>query len=262
MRRTGKSICLPAALCVIAVLASAALAQDDVGSVTAGISTNLDLAYVSKYVWRGIPVNSDPSVQPSLTITHPGGLSFNFWGSMDTTGIAGKSGDFTEIDYTLNYSWTAKNLEMNAGIVSYTFPNTSFDSTTEVYASVCPGGNYSPSLALNYDFDEANGLYASLGAGYTCPLPWNKKAPSMGIAAKVSWAASSYNKFYYNGADKSAFTDALITASTPITVSPKVTVTPIVSYSRTLDGDIRDAMAGAGLDEDNFFAGLTVSSSF
>ncbi|MBI2844188.1 MAG: hypothetical protein HYX78_12375 [Armatimonadetes bacterium] len=252
---------LLAVCCLVA--APAVTAQESVPDVLAtGISTAMDLAYVSKYIWRGISLNPDPAYQPSLTVSHPTGLSFNFWASADTTDVSGNSGEFTEIDYTLSYDWTAKSGHaMNAGIVSYTFPNTSASNTTEVFGSMCFGGNLSPTLAINYDFDEADGFYASFGTSYECPMPWKQKAPAMGFAARVGYGSSGHNGFNY-GAETSALTDFLIGVSLPIQIGEKVSMVPSVTYTRVIDGELRDALSAAGSDSTNFFAGLTVSSSF
>lgn len=238
-------------------MATAAFCQD-IPEIGSSVSTTVDLGYVSKYVWRGVPLNSEPATQPSVTVSHKSGVSFNFWGSMDTTGITGHAGDFTEVDYTLNYAWKLMGKEMNAGVVNYTYPNTSAAQTSEVYASTCLGGKFSPSVSLNYDFDQAKGYYASVGAGYGCPLPWSKKAPSATISGKIGFGSSNFNEITY-GANKTGFTDALISAAVPYAAG-RVTVTPSLSYSRTLDSRLRDAMSASNVKRDNLFLGLTVST--
>lgn len=262
MRIRKVSFYLLAVCCVLATSSCVLYAQEDPTEAIPTISTNLDLAYVSKYIWRGIELNPDAAVQPSLTVSHPNGLSFNFWGSMDTTDVVGESGSFTEIDYTLSYEFKAADHDMTAGLIYYAFPNTSFASTSEVFAGMCFGGALSPTLSVNYDFDEADGYYLSLSGGYACPTPWSKKAPEVGLSAKVSYGSSDYNEFYYPGVTKGAFTDALFSASMPIAVNDKVTITPSISYSLAIDGDVKDSLEAAGLDENNFFIGVTASSSF
>ncbi len=248
------AICLIVATGVVAAFAGAAIAEEAAPSV----STKMDLAYVTKYVWRGLELNPDPSVQPSVTFSHVSGLSLNLWGSIDTTDVFDNKWDVTEIDYTLNYAWNTKgNNAMNGGLIYYTFPHTDFDPTAEVYTSYCFGGKYSPTVQVNYDFDQVDGYYATLSSGYSCVFP-AKKAPAMGLSAKVSYGSSKYNEFYYFD-DKSAFTDFLLGAALPIAVTENVTVTPSVNYSSIIDGDLKDSVKAAGLDADNFYAGVTVS---
>lgn len=237
-------------VCAIAIIATAACAEAD-----SSISTKLDLAYVTKYVWRGLAVSPDPCIQPSVTIAHSSGLSANVWANGDLTAVNGGEDKLTEIDYTLDYATTLGGRSVNGGLIHYSFPNTSYESTTEAYAAVCLCSTLAPTISANYDFDEAEGCYASLGLGYSCAFPWQKTAGcTLNLAAKVSYATAGYNEFYF-GAEKAAFTDMLITASLPMTLAGRVSLTPSVSYSRLLDSELRDS----AVDPDNLWFGLTAS---
>lgn len=263
MRRTRLSICILAAGSLLLSAAGMAPAQDECSGWSA-VSTNLDLGYVSKYVWRGLVLNPDPAVQPSVTFAHPSGWSFNVWASMDTTdagigiGYGDKSGSFTEIDYTLNYAFSALGKSMNAGVVAYTFPHTNFDETSELFYNVGFGGMLSPSLSLNYDFDQVDGLYAALGVSHSVDMPLgeNKTVP-LSFAAKIGYATADYNDFYFGGNDKAAFTDAMISVSAPIAMGG-FKLTPTLYYTMVVDSDLRDAV----VDPDNFVIGLTGSYAF
>ncbi|MDR0538715.1 MAG: hypothetical protein LBH04_11850 [Tannerellaceae bacterium] len=59
---------------------------------------------VSSYVWRGV-YQTGASVQPSLTLSHEGGLGLVIWGSTDLA-TAGQSGlgIAKEFDFTLSYT--------------------------------------------------------------------------------------------------------------------------------------------------------------
>jgi hypothetical protein len=217
---------------MVVLSSAAAIAQD--------ISTSFDLAYCSKYVWRGMPVNSEPVLQPSLTVSHSSGLSFNLWGSYDLTVNNGNKDRFTEIDYTLSYSWKPASTAYSAGILRYEFPNTAFAKTHEVYLSASFDAPYAPVLAINYDFDQADGLYANFGVGSTCKLGIDETAKQVNLSAKLGMATGNYNKFYFAGHTEAAFTDIYLGASLPLTAG-KVTVTPLVAYSSILDGGLRDA---------------------
>lgn len=258
MKKVTMTVCLTAVFCLL--LVSAALAQEP-ELPTTGLSTSVDLGYVSQYVWRGIPLNTDPTFQPSITISHPSGFSFNLWGNMDTTNIAGKSGDLTEVDYTVNYAWEAEGRDMNIGVGHYTYPNTADPSTSEAFISMCFGGPLAATLSANYDFDEADGYYLSMGIGRSCATPW-KKAPELGLSAKVSYGSDKHNEYYYAGVDKAALTDVLFSASMPYKLKNGMTLTPNASYTMILNSDIKNAMKAAGLDRNNFFAGVTLSTSF
>ena len=258
-----KALFYLAMICAI-LGASASFATADSCCGVPGVSTSLDLSYVSKYVWRGLVPNPDPAFQPSLTFTHTSGVALNIWGSMDTTdvgegiGYGDASGNLTEIDYTLSYSKSISNLALNGGLISYTFPHTGADSTAEVFGGVCFGGTLSPTLSVNYDFDQADGFYASFSGSYACNLTPNRKTPTtMNLTGKMSYASANYNSFYF-GTDKGAFTDFVLSASYPFQLNKMFKLTPSVSYSSVVDGDLRDAVS----DPDVFYGGVTLSCAF
>ncbi|MEN6357404.1 MAG: TorF family putative porin [Armatimonadota bacterium] len=246
MRTRGLQAYLAAGVCLLSMAGGAVYAQDS-------ISTNIDLAYVSKYVWRGTVPNSDPAFQPSVTISHPSGASFNFWGSMDTTGINDNSGNFTEQDYTLSYAWKS----MSAGYIYYAFPNTAYPSTQEMFFNIPLVSKLPVSLALNYDFDEAKGLYGALSTSYAYAM---KSGKAMSLSAKLGFASSGYNDFYF-GADKTGLVDLVLGVSMPFE-SGKMKITPSLTYSTMVNSDLKDALSANGVDENNFIAGLTISSAF
>lgn len=238
----------------LALMIIAAAAYAEAGSASA-VSTKLDVAYVSKYVWRGTVPNPDPCLQPSLTFTHTSGASLNVWGSADMTDVAGEQNHLTEIDYTLDYPTKLAGRAFNTGLIHYTFPNTKFNSTSEAYGVMCFGGKFAPSLSANYDFDEAHGCYLAVTTGFTCTTPWQKgPATNLNLSAKVGYAVGGYNEFYF-GVDKSAFTDLLLSASMPLNTKGKMTFTPVVSYSKVLDSALRNSIK----DPDNFYVGMTAS---
>jgi uncharacterized protein (TIGR02001 family) len=226
----------------------------------AEISTSLDLAYITKYVWRGFVLNDEPVIQPSLTFSHPDGLSLNFWGNLDTTNFAGEKGKITEIDYTLNYSWNTCDHAMNVGVGYFTYPQGGSEETGEIYLNTCFGGPLSPTIGANYDFKLVKGFYFTVGASQDCALPYSvKENPlALGLSAKVGYGTARYNRGYF-GADKSVFNDLLLTASLPIPVSDKFTVTPSINYSAFLDGALKQAARDLGSDPTNVFGGVTLS---
>jgi uncharacterized protein (TIGR02001 family) len=239
--------------CLLTLSAGLAFAQ------ATDISTNVDLAYVSKYIWRGTVQNDDPAFQPSITLSNPSGVSFNFWGSMNTS--AGNSGNFTEEDYTLSYAWTAGTKAMSAGYIYYAFPNTAFASTQEVYSSICFGGPLCTTFSMNYDFDEAGGFYGALSGGYACNLTPSKSVPTtMNLSAKLGFATSGYNDFYF-GVDKTALVDFVLGASVPYEAG-KMTITPSLSYSMVVNSELGDSLSASSVGKNNFVSGLTLSSSF
>lgn len=238
------------------------ISDEDTQAVPTGITTELDLAYVSKYVWRGSVLNNDPAVQPSLTFTHPNGLSFNWWGTLDTTDIVGQKGNATEFDYTLNYMRNAGKTCINAGICYFTYPHVGSAPTGEVYASACLGGALSPTLSINHDFDQIGGFYISFGVNRDCRLPSSKESPlTLGLSAKIGFGTARYNSGYF-GVENSVFNDLLLTASVPIVVNDKLTIAPFLSYSAFINDALKTASRTLGSDPTNFFGGVNFSRDF
>lgn len=257
--KTRKSISyLLAAGCTVIAAAGVVSAQD---SVAPKLATKLDVSYVSKYIWRGAVLNPDAAVQPSLTITAPSGLSYNLWMSENTTtGVAGAANAVVENDHTINYPFTLGKLGMNAGYIYYAFPNTSYASTQELYASACLGGKFSPTVSVNYDCDFVRGAYIALSSGYCCGMPFSKD-PSrlLNLSAKLGIGTGSYNKRAYAGApDKTALLDFVVGANTTFSLGGNYSVTPSISYSTIIDNSVSKVVS----EPDNFIAGLTVSSTF
>lgn len=250
--------CIATALGVISAMGGMVVADELVP-----ISTKLDSAYVSKYVWRGIQQTTDGAYQPAITFSGGNGLSYNAWASVNLSGNSVNTGKLNEVDHTLNYAYTANKYGMNSGLIYYVFPNTTYPSTAEVYTSVSLGGLLSPTVAVNYDFGKANGAYFSLSGGYNYNLPWAmKSATTLALSAKVGYATAGYNDFWFYGTNKSAFTDLLLTASVPFTVGKGISIVPSVNYASVIDTQLRDAVSTNGLDADNFYGSLAMSYSF
>jgi uncharacterized protein (TIGR02001 family) len=244
--KTYKSLVRTIAICVVLVaLGAAAQAQD-------AMTTKLDAAYVSKYVWRGIPQTQDGAFQPSLTFSGSNGLSFNFWASQDSN-----KDEFTENDYTLNYAWSAGKTAWNAGYIYYAFPNTSYVSTSELYASAGFSGPLAPVVSINYDVDEADGFYLALSGSHSLPVG---KSTVLSLSGRIGLSSADYNKFWF-GVDSTALSDLYLSASVPFTVG-KMTLTPSLGYTTLLSSKLKDGPSMSGLKSDNFIAGLTVSVGF
>ncbi|MFW6119155.1 MAG: hypothetical protein ACOC7S_02350 [Planctomycetota bacterium] len=234
-----------------AALASAAQQSD--------WSLTLDATYNSKYIWRGINVVDDHVFQPSVTLGYKG-LSANVWGNRDLTSINGNAGNFTEIDYTLDYSWSCGDAGFSVGAIYYDFPHSGGPSTTELYGSVGMDWPLAPTLAVYYDVDEADGAYLNLGVGHTFADVWTPSqdvAVSIDLGASVGFATSNYNRFYF-GEDKSAFTDLLFSLGAPFAIGDRWTITPTVNFSQLLDDDIRDSTS----DDTNVWGGVSLAYSF
>lgn len=212
------------------------------------VTGRFDLAYVSKYVWRGIPQTASWALQPSVTAAHGSGLSFNYWASRD-----GDKGDFTENDYTLNYSRQAAGAVLNAGIIHYAFPNTSAPATSELYAGVTGGGALSPSLTVNWDFDEADGIYAALGVSGRLPGP--SGTGDLQFTGRLGFSTGSYNGYWF-GVRSAAISDVYIGVSAGYQFG-RIAVTPSLGYCSVVSNKLRNSPNMQGLKRDSFVLGIT-----
>lgn len=218
----------------------------------------------SKYIWRGQNLNDDPVFQPGLSIGY-GGLTAIIWGSLELTNINGNDCDFTEVEYTLDYSGDfpfVSSAGYSVGLINYDFPNTMTKDTTELYWGLSFELPASPSITFYHDLDEAEGTYISLGVGHSVEKNvelWPSVPVGMEMGASIGWASGSYNKYYWT-TDQSKLQDITISASFPLELLGW-TMTPSLRYVTLVSNDIRDTDT-YGTDSDFFLAGVSFSKRF
>ncbi|MFC1512112.1 hypothetical protein ACFL5H_02840 [Candidatus Latescibacterota bacterium] len=222
----------------------------------------LDLAYASKYVWRGAVFATDGVFQPSLTGSMDE-LSVNLWGNMDLTDEKGITRKMNEWDYTVDYSSGIESIEglsYSVGIIGYTFPNGG-DSTTEFYAGASYDTFLSPSVTVYKDVEAIDGTYVLLGGGYSVPVA---DITSIDISGSVGFGSENMNMALYGSYESGAgISDALIVVSAPFAIAEYFFITAIIEVSSILDDDGIDTYeADDNLDPINIIIGLTFSTTF
>lgn len=218
------------------------------GIATAGeVSASLDATWVSRYVWRGMPVNDDPVFQPAVTLAAEG-LSFNIWGNMDTTdwgekhgGYGDKNSDFTEVDYSAGYERSIGPVKIGAGFINYTFPHTGVASTAEVYGKIGANVWAAPTLTCFVDEGVAEGAnYLSLDLGQSWELvKLGSLALGLDAAAHLAWANEKFNRAYY-GLSGDGFNDWSAGIALPLKLPYGFTFKPLYQHSELLQTDCRD----------------------
>jgi len=235
------------------------------------VSVDTELLVVSKYVWRGIEVNEEVVLQPSLTVAY-GGFSFNFWGNMNLTDFGkdqcvytsdceSRSGQFTEIDLTLDYSHSFDQFTLGFGVISYQFPNwDDSEDTHELYFALAYDCLLQPSLTIYYDFDEVEGFYANFGVSHSFAL--NDKF-AIDFSASLGYGDSSYNKACF-GVDESALIDGNCGIFLPFQITDRISITPQLTVSTIFDSDLRDSVESNSCcdNETNFYGGVAIGFSF
>ncbi len=131
-----------------------------------GVTGNISIAGVSKYLWRGQDPYNGFSLQPAANINYKG-FSFGFWGSYGVN-----HNDFTEADLLAGYSYELSFVTLGGGFTYYTFPS-AHSTSMEVSLTVGLNVLFSPYLSFYYDFKAGNGAYIEAGAGYEVkdPIP-------------------------------------------------------------------------------------------
>ena len=228
----------------------------DMGKIPV-ISVIVNVDFMSKYVWRGIVFNKKPVLQPSLTLGY-GAVSLNFWSNMDMTDQNGYSNKFNELDFTFDYSSSLSSLEYSAGMDKFTFPNTGFNSTTEMYLSLSSEKTGDASVTVYQDIDQCEGTYISLGNGTSIHLG---NLTSLDVGVSINWGSAKHNNFYY-GVDNSAVTDCSFSISATFDLWRFISLTPSIAYSALMNSSIRQAFKANDIERDTLFGGIGAGVSF
>ena len=206
------------------------------------LTAELDVSYLSAYVWRGQVYNDKGVVEPNFTLTR-NGLSLNAWANYNAAGSynGDNSQKFSEVDLTASYTRNVGPASLGIGIVQYLFPNQTLTAadgsnttaqaapgTYEVYATAgLPNLPLAPTLTVYRDLDQASGFYATFGISQTFTVSTQVSAI---VSASIGAADREDNKYYF-GKSTTALNDANVGLAVPIAVANNLTVKPAVTYS-------------------------------
>jgi uncharacterized protein (TIGR02001 family) len=193
------------------------------------IEASYELGLYSHYVWRGITLTDDPVFQPSLRLLHGSGFSLQVWGNLDIGSVNDNSGDFNELRLTFEYAWDPAAWDIGLGVIEYTFPNTPFPGTRELYVRLGRTGLVSPRLEVYYDLDEINDLYANLAIEYGTDLSesW-RLSLDLSVGAAGSDFAIGGESGLHDGSVKLAFEYA----------GDRLSLGLLAAYTDTLDEEV------------------------
>lgn len=238
------------------------------------LDVEAEVGLYSKYVWRGMIETDEAVLQPVLSADLLG-FGAEIWTNLDLTDVNkdhdhpdGYRGKCNEISYTLSYGISLPVVQLGAGVVHYTYPNTPEPATTEVFAVAGADVLLAPTLAVYYDLDEIDGGYVSFGLSHGLPM---SPVASLELAASLGYGTGDYVAGYFpftaDAADKADTNagagpmDFLATVSLPYRPLDIVTISPSLSYT-TLLGDAQDVVEAAGGDKDAVVAGISAGLSF
>jgi len=229
----------------------------------AKIDYTLSADFLGKYVWRGQNINNKSVFQPSGSLNNYG-FTVSIWGNQDCTSVNSHSGNFTEFDYTLDYTHAIPGIDGlsgSAGVIYYTFPHTKSPATTEVYGSLSlTNVPLTPSIKIYRDVDEFMGTYYQFGIGRTFEKVaiWSKKCYcGLALGASVGYGDDTYNKGYFTTVKNGGFNDLILTAGLPVCFDAWM-VKPNINFSTMLSDSVRSATNKS----DNLWAGVSISISF
>jgi hypothetical protein len=251
LRRLGS---LGLGLMMLAFTVESAMAEDD---IEFGFSAD----YFTKYIWRGQNLTDGSVFQPGFSVGYKG-FTASIWGNLEMTSVNDNSGEFTELDYTLDYTGAVPGIEglsYSVGMIYYDFPNTAFEATTEIYWGFSLDAPFNPSITVYHDVDEVDGTYVSLGFGHSIEkiFELGPDLPvGMELGASLGWGSSAYNEAYW-GVSGGKMQDLALSVSFPVDIGGW-SLSPSLNYVTLLSDSIRDT----GADSDMFFAGVSLSKSF
>nr|WP_320011786.1 MltA-interacting MipA family protein [uncultured Desulfobulbus sp.] len=239
---------------VAAVALVGGVSQAEAATATAAVDLN------SAYVWRGMTSNNSIVLQPSVDVATDNGFSINVWGNMDIDDGYNPeyhSGEFSEIDITLNYAFSLDTIDANVGIIEYTFPDLSgAESTTELYIGLSHELGYGFSIGgtVYYDCDMADGFYISLELGYSYDI--NNKT-NLSLGGLISYATENFAN-YYAGATDSGFYNYTLSSSLSYQVTDSLAIGANLALSDSMDDDVltEDAV------QTNVYGGVSMSYTF
>lgn len=236
------------------LLALALLLAGAGAASAAEIAVDYSGDFVSHYVWRGLTLVDGAVFQPSITISHESGFSFNTWGNLDIDDVNSLEGEFSELDLALAYAFPTEGiLSAELGYIDYTFPNTVFEGTREVYLGLGLDVVASPSLTLYYDMDEVDALYAELGVSFGSEF--GDRGAEWGVDLIASFADSDFAAFYAGGADSGLFAGT-IGGSLSIPAGEIWGVSFFANYTDSLDTMVLPTQ------KVDFYGGISIAASF
>lgn len=258
--KVNEKLIVRLALSAAVLLAGAGVRQARAEEPTFGITVD----YAGKYIWRGQRLVDDPVLQPAVSAT-AGNLTASVWGNMELTNINGNSGDFSEVDYSIDYSAELEGIEgvsWSVGAIYYDFPGTDAPDTAEIYGGLGFDMPLNPSVTLYRDIDEADGTYVAGSVSHSVEeigRIGDELPVGLEVGASLGWGSGLYNKYYW-AAEQSKLNDLALWVNFPVRAG-EWTVGPTVRYVTLVSDDIRDSDV-YGTASDFLVAGVSLRRTF
>ena len=133
------------------------------------VSLDSSVSFFSQYMFRGQPLYSGASIEPSLTANYDTGygtVSANLW--MHISGDSSRQSErFTELDETIKYQNVYGPVTFSVGNAWYTYSDygdgTDIEDSAEVFGSALLDAPLSPILTVYHDWRALDSNYYELG---------------------------------------------------------------------------------------------------
>ncbi len=213
-------------------------------------------AYVgvfNKYVWRGFDLSgSEPVAQGGVDLT-AGNFTLSYWTNVQLRSDSKdgfRSGEATENDFTLDYSRDITDLvSISVGNIYYMLDG--INDTNELYLKVGLSTILEPSVAVYYDWDEADdaGFYVTASIGHTFEL---MEKLSLSLGALVSYNGESD----YAVGDYSDWHNYELSASAEYAITDQISISPSFLFSKGLSDRAKESI------DSECLGGLNVKFTF
>jgi opacity protein-like surface antigen len=203
----------------------------------------------NQYLFRGVGLSDNKWVSQFGADLSYKGFTLSYWSNLLThdgtiLGSGFESGDISETDVTLNYSFTPIELmTFNVGNTFYSLEN--FEDTNEIYLKTTFNTLLSPTLALYWDWDQSKetGLFYSLSVGHTFEL---MKGLGLNLGALIS-----YNQRNYSVSEAySNWNNYELSAGLDYTVTDNIKLSTSYTYSNAISDKARQL---AGINDESLF---------
>ncbi len=202
-------------------------------------SYGIDGGFSNKYLWRGICYNNGLIFQPDVYVSY-GNLSFTAWCNIPVWETDKLNTNGNEIDFTLGYSNSFFNFDLESSLNYYHYFYDPDASTSEFIINLSyPIGDFSLFTGFSVDILQyAGAMYDELGIEYEKELS-DRFTISGSLLTAV--ASKKFNKNYLE-VEKSAFN--LLGANATLTYSPFADfhIDAHFQFNHTLDKELIESM--------------------
>jgi hypothetical protein len=218
-------------------------------------------AYSSAYWFRGTPINVRGVFQGDVSVSkstaNGGDLAITTWVNVDQSnstgdamGADGHGFETTEVDFVLDYGQAIGDFAGNIGLISYNFPTTDANPTTEIYGSLGASMfGFDQALTIYYDFDEIEDYYLALAASRGFEMG---EGLTLDLGLVLGLIGEDQALTYF-GTKESGFSDLVVSATANYVVDELTTLFLSLNAVTVLDSTLENGLDTAGFEDGGFW---------